>query len=211
MHDRSRPKGVWAVIDLNISKNEKAYLSVLSTLYERGSIDQQGPFQNLYRDELIAAGADLSDFGNFRVVMGLMEECCAIKKVKHDHDGRANKLWFDEFEISPKAVILARELVELERKAKEPGDLVAQTADWARQHKVWSRAIIGCFIAATLFTTFNGCVQAVNTVVGVFKPSPQSSPSAPPPQEHIVKIVQVPPEPQSKPEDKQSKSHDRGL
>lgn len=104
---------------------------------------------------------DLSPLGlteeNFARVMKMMELCGAITEVVHTHDGD-----FSFFNISPRAVLLARQIEEQEAKSQERKDIVEIVKLTLKKHPLpaWSFLI---------FTAITFLAVGVHNIIAVLK------------------------------------------
>jgi hypothetical protein len=115
--------------------------------------------------------ADLEPLGvtkdNRDAVLAMMEELNAIRGVSHNALCR-----YSWFEVSPKAVQIARAIEAEEAKKGEPGDFVAKVTEGARKRPVLGAVIIAFLVLTAAATLANQTVQFLQNMGWMAKPQP---------------------------------------
>lgn len=114
-------------------------------------------------------------------IMSLMEEYGAI-----DHAIHAGGSFYNNFHITAKAVLLDRQLEELERKANEPKDIVTQTTERARKHPLLGIAVYIIIVVAAVIAFSNQLAQFIANIKPIFAPPPPTKVEEPSPKSTIA-------------------------
>jgi hypothetical protein len=141
------------VIDPNISETEKLCIRILAKLFEEGETFLQAPLGMLQERGLKVESSEYDS------LMRMMETYGAIRDPINTFEGG-----FWGFTITPNSVLIAREIDELERKAKEPEDIVGQVNQQVRKHPVAAWIVIGFVVLAAVLTVISQVLNILNTL-----------------------------------------------
>jgi hypothetical protein len=141
-----------------LNKTEIECVQRLADMFEQGNIYLTADF--------VGEEGELNASPERRAaILATMETMGLLADVTHGDQVR-----YFSFTITPKAVLLAREIKAMQEKESEPGDVVEQITISARKRPIIAYAIVAFFVLTAAVTLINQALQILQNLGWIPKP-----------------------------------------